>query len=42
VAEIKRCDPSFSVRQFAHAQPYRDTGVLEKFVSDLRAAGLPD
>ncbi len=42
VAEIKRSDPSFSVTQFAHAQPYRDTGVLEKFVSDLRAAGLPD
>ena len=42
VAEIKRSDPSFSVTQFAHAQPYRDTGVLEKFVSELRAAGLPD
>ena len=42
VAEIKRSNPSFSVTQFAHAQPYRDTGALEKFVSDLRAAGLPD
>jgi adenylate cyclase len=41
-AEIKRMDPSFSVAQFAQAQPYRDTTLLKKFVSDLHAAGLPD
>jgi len=35
-------DPSFSVTQFANAQPYRDTGVLETLVSDLRSAGLPE
>jgi adenylate cyclase len=38
--EIKRIDPLFSVTQFANAQPYRDSGLLEKFVSDLRSAGL--
>jgi adenylate cyclase len=41
-AEIKRIDPSFSVTQFVNAQPYRDTGVLEKLVSDLRSAGVPE
>lgn len=41
-AEIKRMDPSFSVAQFADAQPYRDKALLEQFVSDLRSAGLPD
>jgi adenylate cyclase len=41
-AEIRRMDPSFSVARFAEAQPYRDTAVLAKFVSDLRSVGLPD
>jgi adenylate cyclase len=41
-AEIKRMDPSFSVARFAQAQPYRDTTLLKKFVSDLHAAGLSD
>jgi class 3 adenylate cyclase/tetratricopeptide (TPR) repeat protein len=40
-AEIRRVDPSFSIAQFADAQPYRDTSVLAKLVSDLRSAGLP-
>ena len=41
-AEIKRIDPSFSLAQFANAQPYRNNSLLEKFVSDLRSAGLPE
>ena len=41
-AEIKRIDPPFSVTQFANAQPYRDTGVLEKLVSNRRSAGVPE
>jgi hypothetical protein len=41
-AEIRRLDPSFSVAQFANAQPYRDSGLLQKFVSDLRSAGLSE
>ena len=41
-ADIKRVDPSFSVAQFANAQPYRNNSLLEKFVSDLRSAGLPN
>jgi adenylate cyclase len=41
-AEIQHRDPSFSVAQFASAQPYRDSDLLEKFVSDLRSAGLPE
>jgi adenylate cyclase len=41
-AEIQHIDPSFSVAQFASAQPYRDNDFLEKFVSDLRSAGLPE
>jgi adenylate cyclase len=41
-ADIKRIDPSFSVAQFASAQPYRNNSLLEKFVSDLRSAGLPN
>ena len=40
-AEIKHIDPSFSVTLFAKAQPYRESGLLDKFVSDLRSAGLP-
>lgn len=41
-ADIKRIDQSFSVVQFANAQPYRNNILLEKFVSDLRSAGLPN
>ena len=41
-AEIKRMDPSFSVAQFAKAQPYRNTALLKQLVADLQAAGLPD
>jgi adenylate cyclase len=41
-AEIRRVDPSFSITQFANAQPYRDASVLTKFVSDLRSVGLPE
>jgi adenylate cyclase len=41
-AEIKRIDPSFSLAQFTNAQPYRSSTLLEKFVSDLRSAGLPE
>jgi adenylate cyclase len=41
-AEIKRIDSLFSVTQFSNAQPYRDNGFLDKFVSDLRSAGLPN
>jgi tetratricopeptide (TPR) repeat protein len=41
-AEIKRMGPSFSVAQFANAQPYRDSALLDRFASDLRSAGLPD
>jgi adenylate cyclase len=40
-AEIRRMDPSFSVTRFAEAQPYRDTAMLEKLISALRSAGLP-
>jgi adenylate cyclase len=39
-AEIKRIDPSFSITQFANAQPYREQALLEKFISDLQSAGL--
>jgi adenylate cyclase len=39
-AEVQRLDPSFSLAQFAAAQPYRDSALLEKFVADLRSAGL--
>ncbi len=41
-ADIKRIEPSFSVAQFAEAQPYRDNSLLQNFVSDLRSAGLPE
>jgi hypothetical protein len=41
-AEIKRIDASFSVTQFANAQPYRGRDLLDGFVSDLRLAGLPE
>jgi adenylate cyclase len=41
-AEIQHIDSSFSVAQFASAQPYRDSDLLAKFVSDLRSAGLPE
>lgn len=40
-AEVRRIDPAFSVTQFANAQPYRDSGHLNRFASDLRLAGLP-
>ncbi len=40
-ADVRRIDPSFSVTQFANAQPYRDSGHLNRFASDLRLAGLP-
>jgi hypothetical protein len=32
----------FSVAKFANAQPYRDSGLLQKFVFDLRSAGLSE
>jgi tetratricopeptide (TPR) repeat protein len=41
-AEVQRIDPSFSVAQFADAQPYRDSRLVEKFVSNLRSVGLPE
>jgi adenylate cyclase len=41
-AEIKRIDSSFSVAQFADAQPYRDRDLLNKLISDLRSVGLPE
>jgi tetratricopeptide (TPR) repeat protein len=41
-AEIRRIDPQFSVTRFADAQPYRDSVLLDNFVSDLRSAGLPE
>jgi adenylate cyclase len=41
-AEIQRLDPLFSVAKFANAQPYRDSGLLQKFVFDLRSAGLSE
>jgi tetratricopeptide (TPR) repeat protein len=41
-AEIRRIDPQFSIARFADAQAYRDSRLLDIFVSDLRSAGLPD
>ena len=40
--EIKELDPSFSVRRFAENQYYRDEEFLQRYASDLLAAGLPD
>ena len=41
-SEIRDLDPGFSVKRFAAMQTYRDQGVVERFASDLSAAGLPD
>ncbi len=41
-SEINNLDPTFSVRQFAAAQTYKDQGYIDQFASDLSVAGLSD
>ena len=41
-SEIRDLDPTFSVKRFADVQTYKDQGVVDRFASDLSAAGLPD
>jgi adenylate cyclase len=40
-ADIRRIEPSFSVRRFMEGQPYRDKNVSARYGSALRSAGLP-
>ncbi len=40
--EILQIEPAFSVAQFAEGQPYRDEQFLDRWVSELRTACLPE
>jgi len=39
--DICNIDPAFSIAKFAETQPYRNQMFLDKFLADLRSAGLP-
>jgi len=39
---ILRIDPSFSIRQYVEAQPYKDGTIVETMTKSLRDAGLPN
>ena len=42
VEEILRINPNFSLDYFAKMNPHKNQEVLDKFISALRKAGLPD
>jgi adenylate cyclase len=42
-ARLMELEPTFSVAEFARSRiPYRDPRIRERFLADLRAAGLPE
>ncbi len=40
--DILRIEPAFSVTRFAEGQPYREKQFLDRWISELRGAGLPE
>jgi len=40
--EFMKVTPSFSIREWAKTEPYADPNELERYVSGLRKAGLPE
>jgi len=42
VQEFMKLAPSFSIREWAKTEPYTDPNELERYVSGLRKAGLPE
>ena len=40
--EIRAVEPAFSIAEFAAGQPYRSREFLDQFVTELRAADLPE
>jgi len=42
VREVLRLHPGFTISQWRHRPPYRDSAILNRYVEGLRKAGLPD
>jgi adenylate cyclase len=41
-AEFMKMNPKFSIREWARMEPYTDPLEMERYVSGLREAGLPE